>query len=317
VRCLGAWFSGGHRDESGQAAMVARQILVDALAGVAMTFIYDYKDDGADPAVSEMNFGVTRPDNSPKPAFAAAAAARAVLSKSSTVDRLPVSAAGDVFALQFADQAGTTTAIAVWNATGGCGARNGSAPLRIRGTPARCFSISSILGEAAGEVCRARPGGEVVVDGVSDAVLYLHPTALKTDEVAGVLYKGVDLSYVPQAEALGFQYYKKRGGPAGDAVKIVAGNGANIARLRIWHDPPYPNQTYANVSNVLKMAKRVYEAGMQVHLDFMYSDWWADPGQQWMPRAWSGCPDCACIEGKNCRCAAGDGCRTGVTSHGP
>ena len=27
--------------------MVARQILTDALAGVAMTFIYDYKDDGS------------------------------------------------------------------------------------------------------------------------------------------------------------------------------------------------------------------------------------------------------------------------------
>ena len=52
VRCLGAWFSGGHRDEAGQAVMVARQILVDALAGVAMTFIYDYKDDGTQPEVS-------------------------------------------------------------------------------------------------------------------------------------------------------------------------------------------------------------------------------------------------------------------------
>jgi hypothetical protein len=31
--------------------MVARQILVDALAGVAMTFIYDYKDDGTQPEV--------------------------------------------------------------------------------------------------------------------------------------------------------------------------------------------------------------------------------------------------------------------------
>ena len=29
-----------------------------------------------------------------------------------------------------------------------------------------------------------------------------------------------------------------------------------------------------------------------------------------MPREWSGCQDCACTEGRNCHCAAGDGCRT-------
>ena len=50
--------------------------------------------------------------------------------------------------------------------------------------------------------------------------------------------------------------------PPDDPVKIVAGNGANIARLRIWNDPPYLNQTYANVSNVIKLAKRVHAAGV-------------------------------------------------------
>lgn len=122
-------------------------------------------------------------------------------------------------------------------------------------------------------------------------------------------YNGVDLSYVPQAEANGFQYRAHKDGPVGDAVEIVASNGANIARLRIWHDPPYPNQTYANVTNVIRMAKRVKAAGMGVHLDFMYSDWWADPGQQWMPRAWSGCKDCDCTEGRGCKCATGRGCK--------
>ena len=90
VRCLGAWFSGGHRTEAAQAVMVARQILLDALAGVAITFIYDYKDDGNQLQVSEMNFGLTRSDNSAKPAFAAAAVARAVLSRSVVVERLDV-----------------------------------------------------------------------------------------------------------------------------------------------------------------------------------------------------------------------------------
>ena len=62
------------------------------------------------------------------------------------------------------------------------------------------------------------------------------------DEDAAPFYNGVDLSYLPQAESTGFQYRASKGGDVGDAVKIVAANGANIVRLRIWNDPPYPNQ---------------------------------------------------------------------------
>ena len=58
------------------------------------------------------------------------------------------------------------------------------------------------------------------------------------------------------------------------------------------------------------MAQRVHAAGMLVHLDVMHSDWRAGPGPQRVLCVWSGCPDCACTEGKNCRCAAGKGCRT-------
>jgi arabinogalactan endo-1,4-beta-galactosidase len=62
------------------------------------------------------------------------------------------------------------------------------------------------------------------------------------DENAAPFYNGVDLSYLPQAESTGFQYRASKDGDVGDAVKIVAANGANIVRLRIWNDPPYPNQ---------------------------------------------------------------------------
>ncbi|MBK6635555.1 MAG: glycosyl hydrolase 53 family protein [Chitinophagaceae bacterium] len=34
------------------------------------------------------------------------------------------------------------------------------------------------------------------------------------------------------------------------------------------------------------MAKRIKAAGMKILLDFHYSDYWADPQQQYMPRAW-------------------------------
>ena len=52
VRCLAAWFSAGHKDEETQARLLARQFLVDALAGLELTIIYDYRDDWADAARS-------------------------------------------------------------------------------------------------------------------------------------------------------------------------------------------------------------------------------------------------------------------------
>ncbi len=36
------------------------------------------------------------------------------------------------------------------------------------------------------------------------------------------------------------------------------------------------------------MAKRVKAAGMKFLLDFHYSDYWADPGKQYKPKAWEG-----------------------------
>jgi len=122
--------------------------------------------------------------------------------------------------------------------------------------------------------------------------------AAKVQEDDGLFYNGVDLSYVAQAEAQGFQFRASSDAEPSDPIAIVAKNGANIARLRIWNDPPYANQSYANVTNVIALAKRVHAAGMMVHLDFMcapntcvdlvtlpidqqascrrYSDWWAD-----------------------------------------
>ena len=35
-------------------------------------------------------------------------------------------------------------------------------------------------------------------------------------------------------------------------------------------------------------SQRAAELGMDVMVDFHYSDWWADPGQQHKPAAWKG-----------------------------
>ena len=43
-----------------------------------------------------------------------------------------------------------------------------------------------------------------------------------------------------------------------------------------------------DLAYVTRLAKRIKGAGMKLMLDFHYSDSWADPAKQWLPKAWAG-----------------------------
>jgi arabinogalactan endo-1,4-beta-galactosidase len=99
---------------------------------------------------------------------------------------------------------------------------------------------------------------------------------------AQVFYKGSDLSYVNEIEACAGQIYKENNVQK-DIYAILADNGANIARFRLWHTRDNGWSTYPDVKNAIIRAKA---KGMAVILDFHYSDDWADPGTQCTPAAW-------------------------------
>jgi arabinogalactan endo-1,4-beta-galactosidase len=67
--------------------------------------------------------------------------------------------------------------------------------------------------------------------------------------------------------------------------RILAHHGATYIRERLWVNPPLP---YNDLPHILKMAKRIKEAGLKFLLDIHYSDFWADPGHQTIPQAWQG-----------------------------
>ncbi len=96
-------------------------------------------------------------------------------------------------------------------------------------------------------------------------------------------YKGVDLSYVNELEECGATY-KSRSGDFADAYSILSDEGANIVRLRLWHNPQWT--AYSNLEDVKKSIARAKTNGMKVMLDFHYSDFWTDPGRNWRPAAW-------------------------------
>jgi arabinogalactan endo-1,4-beta-galactosidase len=94
--------------------------------------------------------------------------------------------------------------------------------------------------------------------------------------------KGADISFVQEIEDHGGQYYED--GQSRDLLEILKDHGFNYIRLRIWHTP---SGGYNDLSHTLSMATRIKQEGFGFLLDFHYSDWWADPGQQNKPASWS------------------------------
>ncbi|MCC8410461.1 glycosyl hydrolase 53 family protein [Mucilaginibacter sp. UR6-1] len=102
---------------------------------------------------------------------------------------------------------------------------------------------------------------------------------------------GADISFLPQLEAKGVKFSVD--GVEKDAITILKEHGFNYIRLRIFNDPAQPkgyspNAGFCDLEHTKQMAKRVKAAGLKLLLDFHYSDYWADPQQQYKPKAWEG-----------------------------
>ena len=98
-----------------------------------------------------------------------------------------------------------------------------------------------------------------------------------------LFYYGADLSYVNEMEDCGAEYFNSDNQPK-DPFVLFKEAGSNLIRIRLWHSPAWTN--YSNFADVKKSILRAKEAGMEVLLDFHYSDTWADPGKQEIPAAW-------------------------------
>lgn len=119
----------------------------------------------------------------------------------------------------------------------------------------------------------------------ADAVKTRPFTAMPADFI-----KGADISTLLEAEQHGAKFYNQNGQQQ-DAIAILKANGVNTVRLRLWVDPQDADgNTYGggsnNLENTIALAKRVKAQGLQLLLDFHYSDFWTDPGKQFKPKAW-------------------------------
>jgi arabinogalactan endo-1,4-beta-galactosidase len=92
---------------------------------------------------------------------------------------------------------------------------------------------------------------------------------------------GVDISMLYQIEENNGIYFEN--GIAIDPIDIFKQHGVNTIRLKIWHTP---DPEFNSLQNVLQMAQRIDSIGLDIMLNFHYSDTWADPSHQTKPSAW-------------------------------
>lgn len=96
--------------------------------------------------------------------------------------------------------------------------------------------------------------------------------------------KGADISWVTEMEQKGMKFYNAAGTET-DCFQLMKDLGLNAIRLRVWVNPA-EHGNWCNKEDLLTKAKRTADLGMELMVDFHYSDWWADPGKQNIPDAW-------------------------------
>ena len=100
--------------------------------------------------------------------------------------------------------------------------------------------------------------------------------------------RGADISWCTEMEASGRTFQNAQGQEM-ELCALLKEIGMNAVRLRVWVNPQgYGYGTWCDKADVLKKAERAHQQGLDVMIDFHYSDFFADPERQEMPKDWSG-----------------------------
>ena len=114
-------------------------------------------------------------------------------------------------------------------------------------------------------------------------------------ESSATFIKGGDISELSYVEQNGGKYSYADGTQA-SCLDILRDNGMNLVRLRLYNDPGNPDYSPSKLmpkgiedeADILALAKRAKEKGMQIMLSFHYSDYWTNGEDQNIPHEWAG-----------------------------
>lgn len=95
---------------------------------------------------------------------------------------------------------------------------------------------------------------------------------------------GADVSWVTEMESEGM-VWRTEENQVRDCFQLMKDYGLEAVRFRVWVNP---RAGWNNAADTLAKAKRAAAAGLDLMIDFHYSDTWADPGVQAPPEAWRG-----------------------------
>ena len=101
---------------------------------------------------------------------------------------------------------------------------------------------------------------------------------------------GADIGSNTEREARGLKLYNWLGEER-EATALMKEMGMTAIRIRVWVDNngnglDSHGKPYCTKADVLEKARRAHALGMDIMIDFHYSDWWADPAKQNIPKAW-------------------------------
>lgn len=98
--------------------------------------------------------------------------------------------------------------------------------------------------------------------------------------------RGADVSWCTEMEADGRKFYNAQGTET-EMMALMKEIGMTAIRLRVWVNPQqYGYGAWSDKADVVAKAKRAHAQGLDLMIDFHYSDFFADPGTQKTPMDW-------------------------------
>lgn len=129
----------------------------------------------------------------------------------------------------------------------------------------------------------ARPGNN---PGIQPGVPVPQPSDIEILPLA----KGVDISMFTAMEDAGqlfynFAQHRDEERQPVECTALMKALGADAVRLRVYVSP---KDGYCAKADVLEKARRAHRLGLDIMIDFCYSDSWTHAGQQPVPEEWTG-----------------------------
>lgn len=113
------------------------------------------------------------------------------------------------------------------------------------------------------------------------------PGGSSTPDDVTAFVRGADISWYTEMAADGRRFFNSAGQER-ECPVLMREIGMNAVRLRVWVNPEKKFCQFSDIADVTAKALAAKQAGLNVMIDFHFSDWWADPSRQETPAEWEG-----------------------------